>query len=123
MIPDLFYYGDFGILALRIGIGLLFIAHGTKKLDGKMGPFMTFIGISETIGGLALLAGFLTQFAALGIAVIMAGAVYKKVVEWHVPYSSSEKIGWEFDLLIIGACVALMTLGSGLFGVDAMWFY
>ncbi|MBP7114367.1 MAG: DoxX family protein, partial [Candidatus Peribacteraceae bacterium] len=79
--------------------------------------------ISETLGGLALLAGFLTQFAALGIAIIMVGAIYKKIVEWHVPYSSSEKIGWEFDLLIIGACIGLMTLGSGLFGVDAMWFY
>lgn len=123
MIPVLFSYGDFGILALRIGIGVLFIAHGMKKLNGKSEPFMTFIGAAETLGGLALLAGFLTQYAALGIGIIMLGAMYKKIFEWQMPFSSSEKLGWEIDLMLLTACLALMTLGSGLFGVDAILWY
>ena len=122
MILFLFDYADLGILALRIGIAAIFIAHGTKKLGGTMGPFMTFIGAAETLGGLALLVGFLTQYAALGIGIIMLGAIYKKIFEWHMPFSSSEKMGWEIDLMLLTVCIALMTLGSGLYGVDALWY-
>lgn len=122
MISFLFSYGDTGILLLRLAIAVIFLVHGTKKLDGKMGNFMTFIGVAETLGGLALLVGFLTQWAALGIAIIMVGAMYKKIVEWHMPFTSMEKTGWEFDLILLAACATLMTLGSGAFGVDAMWY-
>jgi putative oxidoreductase len=122
MLDMLFAYGDAGILLLRLPIAIIFLVHGVKKLDGKMGGFMRFIGVAETLGGLAILLGFLTQLAALGLAIIMLGAIYKKIVEWKVPFTTMEKMGWEFDLVILGACAALMTLGSGLYGVDAMWY-
>jgi putative oxidoreductase len=122
MLDSLFYYGDAGILILRLVVAIVFLVHGIKKLDGKMGSFMTFIGIAETLGGAALLVGFLTQLAALGLAIIMLGAIYKKVVEWKVPFTTMEKMGWEFDLMILGACAALMTLGSGAYGIDVIWY-
>lgn len=122
MILSLFNFGDEGILALRLALAVIFLVHGIKKLDGKMGNFMRFIGIAETLGGVAVGVGFLTQWAAIGLAIIMVGAMYKKIVEWHVPFTTMEKMGWEFDLVILGACLALMTLGSGLYGVDAMWY-
>ncbi len=122
MILSLFNYGDVGILALRLAMGVIFLVHGVKKLDGKMGKFLLFIGIAETLGGAALLVGFLTQWPAIGIAIIMVGAIYKKITEWHVPFTAMNKTGWEFDVILLAACVALMTLGSGLYGVDALWY-
>ncbi len=122
MIPFLFEHADAGILVLRLAIAAIFLVHGVKKLDGKMGGFMTFIGVAETLGGVALLAGVLTQLAALGLAIIMIGATYKKIVEWKVPFTAMDKMGWEFDLSLFGACVALMTLGSGAYGLDVIWY-
>lgn len=122
MILTLFSYGDIGILALRLAIAVIFLVHGIKKLPGKTGGFLTFIGVAETLGGAALLVGALTQLAALGIAIIMVGAIYKKITEWHVPFTTMDKTGWEFDLILLAGCIALMTLGSGAYGVDALWY-
>lgn len=112
-------YGSVGVLALRLAIAAIFLVHGTKKL-GNLTSFMGFIGICETLGGLAMLFGFLTQLAALGLGIIMIGAMYKKINEWHVPFTAMDKMGWEFDLILLGACIALLTLGAGVYSVDSM---
>lgn len=115
-------YGDWGLLALRVFLGIIFLYHGGKKLDGKMGGFMTFIGICEFIGGIALILGFLTQLAALGIGIIMIGAGYKKMNEWHVPFAANDKTGWEFDFALLGMCIALFFMGGGLYALDYMFW-
>ncbi len=120
--PSFHEYADLGLLALRIAIAAIFLVHGPKKLSGSMGSFMTFIGVAETAGGTAVLLGFLTELAALGLGIIMAGAIYKKITEWHVPFTAMDKSGWEFDLLILAGCIVLLTVGSGSYGIDAMWF-
>lgn len=111
-------YGDTGLLLLRVAVGAIFLVHGVKKLDGKMGGFMTFIGVCEALGGLALVLGLLTQLAGLGLAIIMLGAIYKKTMEWKVPFTTMKAMGWEFDLALLGACIALLTLGAGLYSID-----
>ncbi len=118
---DMFFlsYGNWGVLALRLVIAIVFIVHGSKKL-GDLKSFMGFIGICETLGGLALLFGFLTQLASLGLGIIMVGAIYKKTQEWHVPFTAMNKMGWEFDLALLGGLLALLTLGAGTISVDAM---
>ena len=121
MIDILYNYGDLGVLLLRLALGVIFLVHGIKKLPGTMGGFMTFIGVAETAGGAALALGFLTQLAALGIAIIMLGAMYKKINEWKIPFTTQSQTGWEFDLLILAGCIALMTIGAGYYSVDAMW--
>lgn len=123
MLPSLYEYADLGFVLLRLAIATIFLVHGPKKLLGKMGLFMTFIGAAETVGALAILVGFLTQLAALGLGIIMVGAIYKKIAEWHIPFTAKDKTGWEFDLMILGGCLVLMTLGSGLYGLDAGWFF
>lgn len=120
MILPLFAFGDAGIFVLRLAIGLIFLIHGMKKLNGKMGGFMTFIGVAEIIGGVAILVGFLTQMAALGIAIIMLGALYKKIVAWRIPFTAMNQTGWEFDFILLAGCITLMTLGSGAYGIDVL---
>jgi len=85
-----------------------------------MGQFMIFIGIAETVGAAAVLVGLLTKWAALGLGIIMAGAIYKKIDEWHVPFTTMENTGWEFDLIILATCIALMTFGAGTYSVDTL---
>lgn len=122
MLDVLYNYGDLGVLALRVSLAAIFLVHGPKKLNGAMGNFMLFIGAAETAGGLAMLLGFLTQLAAIGLGIIMIGAMYKKMFEWHVPFTAMGKSGWEFDLIILAACAVLLTLGAGAYSVDAVWF-
>lgn len=118
----LYDYADLGLLALRGAIAAIFLVHGPAKLSGKMGSFMTFIGAAETAGGLAILVGFLTQLAAVGLGIIMLGAIYKKITEWKIPFTAMDKTGWEFDLLILAGCVTLLFFGGGLYSVDVLWY-
>lgn len=107
------------LLLLRLVLAAVFLAHGTKKL-GNVASFMGFIGIAETLAGLALLFGFLTQFAALGLGIIMFGAMYKKIFVWNIPFATTEKMGWEVDLLILTGCLVLMVFTAGTLSVDFM---
>lgn len=121
MLTPLLSYPNEGILIVRLVMGYIFIIHGLPKTSGKMGSFMAFIGAAETAGALALITGFLTQWASLGIGIIMLGAIYMKIVKWHVPFTAMDKSGWEFDLMILAGCTALLTFGAGTYSADAFF--
>ncbi len=117
------------MLLLRIAIGSIFVVHGLPKLKnpGQMGAgigmssgMVTVIGLVETIGAVAVIIGLLTPLGALGLAVIMAGAIYYKTQKWHVPFTAMDKMGWEFDLILLAAALLLMTTGAGPLSVDAV---
>ena len=112
-------YSNEALLALRLAIGIIFLVHGPKKL-GNIASFMGCIGIAETLGALAMIFGFLTAWAALGLGIIMLGAMYKKIAEWKVPFTAMDKTGWEFDFMILAGCIALMILGAGTLSVDSI---
>ena len=118
-----------GLLLLRIIIGLIFVYHGWPKVKGgkkmaaqmgkpKMGGFMVFLGIAETLGGIATMLGFLTQIANLGFIIIMIGAIMLKINQMKVPFSAYDKTGWEFDLMILGGALALTLIGAGSVSID-----
>lgn len=126
-------YGDFALLALRIAVGAIFLVHGkgkrgmwkarpSEQMPAGMLNLMRFLSIAETLGGLAVLAGFLTPLAALGLGVIMLGAIKMKIVKWKMPFTAMDKVGWEFDLILLAACAVLLVLGGGVFSLDALWF-
>jgi len=113
-------YPDMAPLFLRLAIGIVFLVHSRGKLK-NINSFMGFIGVCELLGGAALVLGFLTQWAALGLAIIMVGAAYKKVFEWNVPFFTLEKMGWEYDFVLFAGCLALIFMGPGAYSVDMMW--
>jgi len=85
---------------------------------------VTLVGLIETVGAIAVLIGLFTPLGALGLAVIMVGALHYKINKWHVPFTAMEKMGWEFDLILLAAALLLMTTGAGPLSVDAslgMW--
>src|SRR5262249_40647327 len=72
----------------------------------------------ELIGGIALALGFLTRLAALGIAVIMGGAIYN--VTGSKGFSLLQG-GYEYNFAILVMCLALILSGGGAWAVDR-WF-
>ncbi len=125
---SLHQYSDIGLLLLRLAVGTIFLVHGRSKLGSWKQPaqglngMMRMLSIAEPLGGVALLFGFLTQPAALGLGLIMVGAIYFKSMKWKTPFFALDKNGWEFDALILAACLLLLTMGAGSASLDRIWF-
>ena len=74
----------------------------------------------ELIGGVVLLFGFLTRLAALGEIVIQVGAVYW--VTWAQGFSFARGGGYEYNLVLLSVCLALLFTGGGYLAVDHFLF-
>jgi uncharacterized membrane protein YphA (DoxX/SURF4 family) len=72
----------------------------------------------ELLGGIALLLGLLTRWAAAGLVIIQLGAIY--VVTGARGFSSLEASGFEYNLALIAMCLALILLGSGGWAVNRL---
>lgn len=110
MFISLAQYSGVAFLILRLIIGIIFVYHAVPKLKNTkekatgMGlpAWVVFgTGIVEILASLALVIGFPVQYAVLLLSLIMIGAIYMKIVRWHVPFSAHDKTGWEFDLLLL----------------------
>ncbi len=122
---------DWALLVLRLGVGISFLVHGTQKrpmwkatpsaqLSSGMRTVMRILSIAEPLGGLGLILGFLTQLAALGLIVIMLGAIRLKALKLHKTYA--EHGGWELDAVLLAALVALFFIGAGRIALDSILF-
>ena len=111
---------DCSILLLRIVIAAIFLLHGSMKwanFDGTL-SVMNILAIAEPLGGVAILIGLLSRWAALGLAIIMIGAMQMKIGNVGIT-GFAGKGGWEFDAIIFAACVMIMTMGAGKYAIDA----
>jgi putative oxidoreductase len=75
--------------------------------------FTRFLALAELAGGLGVALGVLTRFAALGLILIMFGAIYKKIVAWHTGFWGKHGDGWHYDLLFVVMCLVIATTGGG----------
>ena len=121
-IPGAAAYTGFSLLLLRAVVSLVFGTSGFNHLKspteraasiGMTLPLTVFIGVAELAGAIGLLAGFLTQWAALGLILIMFGAIYKKVIEWKTGFWGEKSMGWHYDVLFIAMLLVIMTTGGG----------
>ncbi len=125
LFPALSAYRDWGLLTLRVAVGIIFVVHGWAKLPGLMtvgqadgggGSMALFFGIQgifETVGGLALIFGVGARLVALLFAVIMVGAIIVKHTMFPTPFMASTTTGWEFDFVLLAANIALLLAGPG----------
>jgi putative oxidoreductase len=133
-LPPLHRFADLAPLVLRLGIGLVFVVHGWAKLtEGPSGfagmltglnvpapeLFAWLTMIAELVGGLLLLAGFLTRLATLPLIAVMTGALLlvKSSVGIIAPMGSPMP-GAELDIALLSGLVALLLLGPGRLSVD-----
>jgi putative oxidoreductase len=119
-----------GLLPLRLVVGLVFVMHGGQKLlvmgiagtagfFGQLGiPFPGLAAVAiivlEIVGGLALLLGFRTRVVALLLLVDMLGALFTV----HLRHGFFLPEGFEFVLTLIGALLTLASAGPGPLAVD-----
>ena len=121
----------FGLLALRLTLGVIFLYHGYPKLahlgsggqslfieHGLPGYFLYIAGVLEVFGGLMLMLGLFTRPAALLLAVEMAVAIWK--VHSLKGYLAVPE--YQFPLALAAACFALATVGAGAFSLDKPLF-
>jgi putative oxidoreductase len=121
----------FGLLALRIALGIIFFSHGYPKLahlgggmqeffvqHGLPGYFVYISGVLEVFGAVLLVLGLFARPAALLLAVEMSVAIWK--VHSSKGYLAVHE--YEFPLTLAVACFALATVGAGAFSLDQPLF-
>jgi len=125
---------DWGILVLRLGIGVMFAAHGLQKVFGFFGgpgingfsKMLSGLGFAppvfwaylaaytELLGGVFLVLGLFTRAsAAMLLALIITAAVKVHLGKGFFLAAG----GFEYTFVIAAACLALVLLGPGRFSI------
>ncbi|QWL10024.1 DoxX family protein [Shewanella algae] len=127
----------FAPLALRLPIGITFMAHGAQKLFGWFGGYglegtgqwMASIGLtpgylmalmagsSEFFGGLLLIIGLLIRPTSAVLAFTMLMAIVTVHLDNGLFMSNN---GYEFGLALLAATISLTISGAGKLSIDSM---
>jgi len=120
--PRLAQYTDLGLLLLRFMVGLVFFDSGrrsflqaderSRSIGMSMG-FTRFLGLAEMAGALGVAFGVLTQLAALGLILIMLGAIQKKLFVWHTGFWGKDGLGWNYDFLFVAMNLVILFTAGG----------
>lgn len=121
-------------LVLRLALGIIFIAHGSQKVFGAFGgpgikPVIGMVeslgfqpawlwgwaaALAEFLGGMGILVGLLTRYAAAAVAVNMLVAVSKV----HLSNGFFAPKGFEFPMALLAMAIALALSGAGRISLD-----
>jgi putative oxidoreductase len=123
------------VLILRLFLGFTFMMHGSQKLLGAFGGsgiagvtgmlsklevepahiWAWVLSITEFVGGICVVLGFLTRFWAVGLVIDMAVAIFK--VHLMNGFFAS-KNGFELPLALGVMALGLVLTGPGSFSID-----
>jgi putative oxidoreductase len=121
---------EYGVFALRVSLGVIMIAHALLKMivftmPGTVAFFNSvgFPGVlaypvvaAELLCGAALIVGFKTRLASLGLVPVLLGAA-----SVHLPNGwvfNAPNGGWEYPVFLAVGVIVQSLLGSGAFSVD-----
>lgn len=121
--PQLAQFTDIALLLLRLMVGIVFITSGYKHLKdpatrskdiGMSKSFTMFLGAAELAGGLGVISGVFAQLAAIGLILVMLGAVQKKIFTWHTGFwGKSGTNGWSYEIMLVVMNLVIVTTGGG----------
>jgi putative oxidoreductase len=103
MFPQLAHFTDLSLLLLRLLVAAVFVTSGWSHIKdpkeraksiGISPSFTIFLGVAEIAGGLGVGFGVLAQLAAIGLLLIMLGAIHKKIFVWHTGFWGEKASGW-----------------------------
>jgi putative oxidoreductase len=127
-------------LILRLTIGLIMLPHGAQKMLGLFGGYglkatmryftetmqlpwfiSLLVILIEFIGAIGLLLGFGSKIWAVLFIIVMIGAIVTTnysngfFMNW---FGNQKGEGFEYHILVIGLCIALVVTGSGKLALD-----
>lgn len=129
---------EVGLLILRLSMGIIFFLHGWMKLAGGQESFVRemlamvgwtipnallwLLALAELLGGLALILGLYSRWAAVVLAVEMIVVValfhvrqgFFIVAIPNVPLA----FGFEFHLALVGGLACIALAGSGRWALE-----
>ena len=136
-------FPSWSLLVVRLGLGVIFFAHGSQKVLGWFGGHglggtvkmfrgmgvppaaAVLVAFIEFLGGLGMIVGLLARPAAVGIIVIMLVAIAKVhgkhgfFLNLGVPGKGP---GFEFNFALIAMALAILIGGAGILSLDrAIW--
>jgi putative oxidoreductase len=124
MFPQLQQFHDYSLLLLRFLVALVFGTSGFSHLNnpkaraesiGMSPAFTRFLGTAEFTGALGVGLGVVTQLAALGLILVMLGAIQKKIFVWHTGFWGEKGSGWHYDLMLVVMNLVIITSNGGRF--------
>lgn len=122
MFPQLLVLADLSLLLLRLMVAAVFVTSGwshVKDPKGRarsigMSPgFTMMLGAAELAGGLGVAFGVLIQIAAIGLILLMLGAIQKKIFVWHTGFWGEKNSGWHYDLMLTLMNLVIACTGGG----------
>jgi putative oxidoreductase len=136
-------YPSWSMLVIRLALGIIFFAHGAQKVFGWFGghglkgtigyfqqalkipaPLTVLDALTEFLGGVALIVGFLARPAAAGLIIVMLVAIAKVhgangfFINWAMQPGKGH--GFEMNFALIAMALAVLIAGAGIFSIDRM---
>ena len=130
MAPPLSKSVSFGLLLIRIMVGVVFIFHGSQKLFGAWGgsgldgfagyletlgvPYphasAVLAGLAEFLGGISLVTGAFLRLLAIPLVITMLVAIF---TAFPGKGFDAQKGGMEYPLTLLVVVAALAIMGPG----------
>src|SRR5712692_1423167 len=141
MMTDIFSPASgWGLLVLRVALGITFLPHGWMKLNpnGPMkgpagfaaglkqmgvplsGVFAWVVALLETVGAGLLILGLGTRILALALAIDMLVAIVLVKRGMQKVGFMDAKGGWEFEFVLLAQALALVFTGAGSIALDPL---
>lgn len=127
---------EWAAFVLRIAVGVIFIDAGLGKFRRGISGFSGWLdslgipmarvagpGVAalELVGGAMLLLGLFASWIAIPLAANMLVATWVNKFKEGAPFQgSSDRQGYELDILLMAACVALVLTGGGPASLDSL---
>ena len=131
LIPTPHATTPYGALILRLALGTMFLAHAGLKvfvftMAGAAG-FFESVGLpgvlayltvgAETLGGLALIAGFSTRYVSLALIPVLLGAVFFVHASKGWLFTNAGG-GWEYPAFLAIATLVQALIGDGAYSLS-----
>jgi uncharacterized membrane protein YphA (DoxX/SURF4 family) len=106
---------DVANFVLRIFLAVVFAYHAYAKfLMGwdQIGGLMQFTAVVETLGAIGLLVRCTARWAAIGLCLVMLGALYHHFFVWKQTWQQAE-----LAFITLGAALTIAIAGAGKCGL------
>jgi len=115
-------FADAALLCLRLMIAMVFGTSGYLHLKDPAArsasiemskAFTIFLGAAELAGAISVATGVLARWAAIGLILVMLGAIQKKIFVWKTGFWGKGSQGWHYELLFVVMNLVVLCVGPG----------